>query len=91
MNYANFTYPQLKKECARLRLGGAGNRATLTGRLEAYAKEMEGYNPEPEATPEPPEPTFSNWDADGKWIRRPKGFISWADESHKNEARKRIQ
>ena len=91
MNYEKFTYPQLKKECARLRLGGAGNREVLTGRLEAYASEMEGYSPEPEVAPERPEPTFSNWDEDGKWIRRPKDFISWADEAYKDEARKRIE
>lgn len=91
-NYANYTYPQLKKECARLGLGGAGNRDALVAKLEAYAEAedvpretppAEEYVPTPEPIPEPPPRVFANWDEDGKWVRRPKGFISWEDEKRK--------
>ena len=41
--------------------------------------------PSPELDPDPEKPTFANWDKDGRWIRRPKGFISWAFEEQKWE------
>ena len=85
-NYANYTYPQLKKECARLGLGGAGNRDALVAKLNAHVEAEvpeEEYVPTPEQDPPRPPAEFSNWDSDGKWRRRPKNFISWADEKRK--------
>ena len=94
-NYANLSYPQLKHECARLGLGGAGNRDILVAKLAAYSEAQDvpretlpeevglEYVPTPEPIPEPPPQVFSNWDEEGKWVRRPKDFISWEDEKRK--------
>ena len=49
------------------------------------AQEPTWGEPEPELDPDPEKPTFANWDKDGRWIRRPKGFISWAFEEQKWE------
>jgi len=96
MNYLNFTYPQLKKECAARNLGGAGKGPELIAKLVAadlvHQSEFKPVPLEtapqmPEITPEQDPPRkpkiFSNWDEDGKWIRRPKGFISWEEEERK--------
>jgi hypothetical protein len=95
MHYNHFTYPELKKLCAERGLGGAGKREELVAKLEAYdllkaeAKiVLRETRPEteeikPEQDPPPKSKVFANWDEDGKWVRRPKGFISWEDERRK--------
>jgi hypothetical protein len=84
MDFSTLSYPQLKAECAKRGLGGAGTRVELLTRL---AEDDPGwdYDPpsEPDAKPQPP--PFSNWDEAGRWVRRPKGFVSWADEKRKWE------
>lgn len=79
MSYEKFSYPQLKHECAVRGLGGSGNREVLTQRLEADDARVI----EPEPIPTPKTPPYSNYDEEGKWRRRPKGFISWAEEQRK--------
>lgn len=81
MDYADLSYPALKKECAALGLGGAGTRKQLLDRLNARAND----EPIPEIDPPRPPQEFGNWDGEGNWRRRPKGFISWAEEQRKAE------
>jgi hypothetical protein len=92
MDYTTLKYPQLKAECAKRGLGGAGTAIELLTKLseDDHNESLDVADtphfippPEPDATPK--SPPFSNWDADGKWVRRPKDFISWADEKRKWE------
>ena len=79
MDFAELSYPQLKQECARRGLGGSGKAPVLLERLL-------NDSPNPQQDPDRGKPTFSNYDKDGNWIRRPKGFVSWEDEEKKWEA-----
>jgi hypothetical protein len=79
MDYSHFTYPVLKAECAKRGLGGAGKRPELVAKL--LANDLDESRPEQD--PPPRSKVFANWDEDGKWVRRPKGFISWEDERRK--------
>ena len=79
MDYEDMDYRALKTECANRRLGGAGKKPELVAKL--LADDLAEPRSEPDA--ERKEPVFSNWDENGHWIRRPKGFISWAEERRK--------
>ena len=83
MDYSVLTYPQLKAECARRGLGGAGKGDELLAKLNANDLGEEYQQPEEQPVPDPVVPTFADWDKNGKWVRRPRHFISWADEEQK--------
>jgi hypothetical protein len=83
-NYDSYTYVALKQECARRNLGGSGKAKTLIERLTADDNnEQPPAQPAPQTDPAPKQPTFANYDQNGNWVRRPKGFISWHDEETK--------
>ena len=53
--------------------------------VESVMDDWLATEPEPELDPDPIKPVFANYDKDGRWVRRPKGFISWAFEEQKWE------
>jgi hypothetical protein len=79
MDYVDMDYRALKKECAARNLGGAGKKHELVDKLLADDND----EPLPEVDPPRKESVFSNWDENGKWVRRPKDFISWEEEKRK--------
>jgi hypothetical protein len=88
MDYINAPYMELKKECARLQLGGGGNREDLVNKLVAWergldAPEVEADKPKPKLdknlNPTDPDPTNINYDIAGRWRRRKKGWLSWGE------------
>ena len=109
MDYSEVPYRELKKECAKRGLGGAGKRLELVSKLKDHdadqlkstrqplvaekppvmrtdtppAQPPSWGEPEPDAKPK--RPVFANYDENGRWVRRPKGFISWAEEERKWE------
>ena len=81
MSYDNFTYRELKTECAKRGLGGAGKRVDLLTKL---FNEDAGVEPPADLPPPPaaikvakPDAGNSNWNSDGTWRRRPKGWTGW--------------
>jgi hypothetical protein len=89
MDYLDWKYMDLKKECAKRGIGGRDKRDVLIHKLIA---DDSGCDPARESKPEPPEikreppkpnPDNPNYDENGRWRRRPPGFISWEDEALK--------
>jgi hypothetical protein len=58
-----------------------GRKAIILG-PEPAVDMPDGPIPE-QPVPDPKRPPFADWDADGRWVRRPKHFISWAEEERK--------
>jgi hypothetical protein len=91
MDYLDWKYMDLKKECAKRNLGGGGKAKDLINKLVACDNDMqqpkiqadEPPKKQPELSPESPNPDNPNFDMAGRWRRRPIGFISWEDEALK--------
>lgn len=80
MDYVDMSYLELKQECAARKIGGGGKRPELVAKLL-----VDDAGPQTEPDAERKEPSYSNWDENGNWVRRPKGFVSWAEEKRKAE------
>jgi hypothetical protein len=91
MLYTEMDYRDLKTECAKRGLGGAGKKNELIDKLVADDNDMEPpiiteakpkkKQPKLRPTdPDPEHPGWPNWDMAGRWIRRPIGFNSWEEE-----------
>ena len=91
MDYLDWKYVDLKKECAKRNLGGGGKRDELIDKLVAHDNGMEQPKLEadepkqkhPDLLPASPDPDNPNYDIAGRWRRRPMDFISWEDEALK--------
>jgi hypothetical protein len=88
VDYSDWKYMDLKKECARRNLGGRDKRDVLIAKLIAADEgvktpEVEPNIPQTEFKPDSPNPRNPNYDMSGRWRRRPPGFVSWEDEALK--------
>jgi hypothetical protein len=91
VDYLNWKYMDLKKECARRELGGKGTAKELIDKLVAADNDMdppqikadEPKPKHPELSPESPDPDNPNYDIAGRWRRRPSDFVSWEVEDAK--------
>lgn len=71
-------YRELQAECKRLGLNGKGSKKILQERLDAYnAGDGVPADDVPRETSKPSNPNFN---PDGTWKRRPRGFIEWAED-----------
>ena len=91
MDYLDWKYMDLKKECAKRKLGGKGTKEELINKLVADDNDMEppvikADEPKPkhpELKPESPDPDNPNYDIAGRWRRRSADFVSWEVEDAK--------
>jgi hypothetical protein len=98
MDYSDWKYMDIKKECAKRELGGRGKKDDLIAKLVAHdnGEEQPTIQPEPpkpkppKVSPESPNPDNENYDMAGRWRRRPPDFISWEDEALKKEVLKEL-
>ena len=79
MSYEELSYRELKTECAKRGLGGAGKREDL---LKKLSKDDLGIPADLPPAPAAikiaePDPDNPNWTTDGRWRRRPKGWTGW--------------
>jgi hypothetical protein len=78
VDYTELSYRELKTECAKRGLGGGGKGIELLAKLNRDdSGEPSLAGPEVATPDNDPDPTNPNYLKDGRWRRRPKGWLNW--------------